>query len=216
MNQTFKMRLPLGLKLGLYAIAGGAAEAAPCQGPDVPALMKTIRETFVLVVAMFVALACAAQSAADLDPGLRSALQRDAKCLKTGAGDAAQLSRSDVDLANFRGDRQAGVIAVPKGACPCDKENCATFVYLKSGDGYSLAFERRLASLRPMQRGFHHGLPDLAGKMQVSELKSETVVYEWDGSSYQAALCATVTARPGQKRAAIVKHQCGAGPGVEP
>ena len=177
--------------------------------------MKTIRLMFVFLIAMFAASASGAQSATDLDPGLRSALQRDAECLKASAGDASQLSQSGVEQTNFWGDRQAGVIAVLRGACTCDRGNCATFVYLRSAEDYRLAFNRTLASLRPMRRGFHHGLPDLAGKMQVSDLKSETVVYEWDGSNYRAALCATVTARPGQKRASIVKHQCGQGPGAD-
>jgi hypothetical protein len=171
---------------------------------------KTMRlPCCLLLLVISAAVTCGAQSFADLDAGLRSALLRDAACVSNAnAGDGSQLLKSEVGLTNFRGDRQAGVVVVPRGACPCASGNCATFVYLKSGDDYHLAFARNLASLRPMRRGFHHGLPDLSGKIQVSDSQSETVVYEWDGSGYRPTLCATVTQRPGQKRPAIVKHGC--------
>jgi hypothetical protein len=164
---------------------------------------------FFWLIAVSAASTCAAQSWADLDPGLRSALLRDSACLsKASADDASALSKSEVDLTNFRGDRQAGMIVVPRDACPCENGNCATLVYLKSGEGYRLVLQRSLTSLRPMQRGFHHGLPDLSGKMRVSDSQSETVVYEWDGSNYRPALCATVTQSKGQRRPSIVKHRC--------
>jgi hypothetical protein len=162
-----------------------------------------------LLLVIFAAVTCGAQSFADLDAGLRSALLRDAACVsKANASDGSQFSKSEVGLTSFRGDRLTGFAVVPIGACPCENGNCATFVYIKSGDDYRLAFARSLASLRPMRRGFHHGLPDLSGKIQVSDSQSETVVYEWDGSGYRPTLCATVTQRPGQKRPAIVKHGC--------
>jgi hypothetical protein len=170
--------------------------------------MQAIRFAF-LMTTVCAALTCAAQSFADLDPGLRGALLRDATCLgKVSPANEAQLSESKVRITNFRVDRQAEVIVVLQSACPCDKGNCATFVYLKSGDAYHLAVQRSLASLRPMGRGFHHGLPDLSGKIRVSDAKSETVVYEWNGSSYRPTLCAAVIQQKGHKRPAIVKHGC--------
>jgi hypothetical protein len=171
--------------------------------------MKTMKLTTFLLTVLSATLTCGAQSLADLDPALRSALLHDAACLsKASAGDASQLSNNEVELTGFGSGRQAGVIVSPRGVCPCEKGNCTTFVYLKSVDGYRLALQRGLASLRPMRRGFHHGLPDLSGKIQVSDSESETVVYEWNGSHYRPTLCATVTQRKGQKRPSIVKHVC--------
>ena len=176
---------------------------------DCSAFMKTLRLTSSLLIAVSAASTCAAQSFADLDPGLRSALLRDAACVtKANSSDELQVSKSAVGLTSFRGDHQAGVVVVPRGACPCEGGNCATFVYLKLGNDYRLAFARSLASLRPMRRGFHHGLPDLSGKIRVSDSQSETVVYEWGGSGYRPTLCATVTQRQAQKRPSILKHGC--------
>lgn len=146
---------------------------------------------------------------ASLDPGLQQALQHDAACHAAPTADDPQLLQVPVRTEEIRvGGREAGVIAAPQDACHCDGENCATFVYLKSGDDYKLALENKFASLHPMKVAMH-GLPSLSGKLQVNGSQEETTVYDWDGKEYKPSLCATVSQLKNRKLPVIVRHPCG-------
>jgi hypothetical protein len=50
------------------------------------------------------------------------------------------------------------------------------------------------------------GMPSLTGKFEVSSLKMETTVYDWDGKDYRPSLCATVT--KGKRVPMIAQHPC--------
>lgn len=158
-----------------------------------------------------------AGTVADLPSGLRQALLRDSSCEKAendgAVADQAQLLESPIVTQTVRGagGGEVGVIAVLRGGCHCRDANCGTYVYLKSGEDYKLAFSRVFTSLHPM-RGFRRGFPSLTGKLQLSESKAETTVYDWNGSEYQPSLCATVTQAKGQKRPIIVRHECAKAP----
>jgi hypothetical protein len=144
----------------------------------------------------------------NLQPELQQALLHDAACSKPTASDSENLMSVPVKTEEIRvGGREAGVIASPQDACHCENQNCATYVYLRSGDSYKLALENSFASLRPMKI-IKHGLPSLSGKLQVSDAQEETTVYDWDGHSYEASLCATVTLRKNQRLPSIAQHAC--------
>ena len=146
---------------------------------------------------------------ANLDPGLQQALLHDAACHAAPAGNGAPLLQVEVKTEEIRvRGREAGVIAAPQDACHCEGENCATYVYLKSGDDYTLALENKFASLHPMN-GVMHGLPSLSGKLEVSDSQEETTVYNWDGKEYKASLCATVSRVKNRKLPVIRRHPCG-------
>lgn len=151
---------------------------------------------------------------ADLQPELQQALEHDAAlCTATPPNAAAeagsqQLLQSPVLTEEIRvAGREAGIIAAPQDACHCRNENCSTFVYLKSGDGYKLVLTDALASLHPMKI-VKNGLPSLSGKFQVNEMQEETTIFDWDGHAYQPSLCATVTHRKNIKLPAIAQHAC--------
>jgi len=157
---------------------------------------------------------------AELSPELREALVRDAACSKDsapgpaapkGARDRAEpkdLLRSPVDTQEILGPgRELGVIAAFTAGCHCQGANCATYVYLKTAGSYKLAFTGSFASLHPM-KGLRNGYPPLTGKLQVSDSRVETTVYDWNGKKYQPSLCATVTQGPNQKRPSIARHAC--------
>jgi len=162
---------------------------------------------FAVVTVLF----AAAQSGppSDLDPPLRELLTHDASCGSPGDAPATDGSTSQnlpkMQVVHGASGRSAGVIAMFSG-CHCTGSNCSTGVYLKSDEGYHRVLVENLASLRAM-RAFKHGLPDLTGTKAVSELVTETVVYEWDGSQYQPAICATITRKAGG-RPLITKHAC--------
>lgn len=149
---------------------------------------------------------------AELSPELRDALVRDAVCSKNSSPDAAastDLLQSPVDAQELHGAGRSdlGVIAAFTGGCHCRGANCATYVYLKSAGSYKLAFTGSFASLHPM-KGFRNGYPSLTAKLQVSDTRVETTVYDWNGKHYQPSLCATVTQGPNQKRPSIARHAC--------
>jgi hypothetical protein len=151
---------------------------------------------------------------ADLPPQLRDSLLHDAAC-KTASDEAvarAQLLESHVTTQGIRSAAggSAGVIAAPQGGCNCRGSNCATYVYLKDGQAYKLAFAAEFTSLHPM-RVFRRGMPSLTGKLQLSETQAETTVYDWNGQEYGASLCATVTQARNQRLPSIVRHDCGKG-----
>src|SRR5262245_9088357 len=152
---------------------------------------------------------------ADLPAGLQEALLRDAACEKPGdspAGDQARFLETPIVTQEIRGATHAevGVIAAFQDGCHCRDANCTNYVYLKKGQGYKLAFSRVFTSLHPM-RVFKRGLPSLTGKVQLSESKAETTIYDWTGREYQPSLCATLTQGKGQTRPTIARHECAKG-----
>jgi hypothetical protein len=143
----------------------------------------------------------------NLQPELQQVLIHDAACSKA-ASDSENLMIVPVKTEEIRvGGREAGVIASPQDACHCENQNCATYVYLRSGDTYKLALENSFASLRPMKI-VKHGMPSLSGKLQVSNSQEETTVYDWDGQAYEPSLCATVSQRKNSRLPSIAQHAC--------
>lgn len=146
---------------------------------------------------------------ANLEPNLQQVILHDGACVRPSAAAVENLLQAPVKTEEIRAaGREAGVIASPQDTCHCEGENCATFVYLKSGDSYRLALESKLASLHPMKI-VKHGLPSLSGKVQVSPVQEETTVYDWNGQEYQPSLCATVMQRKNQRLPSISQHPCG-------
>ena len=174
--------------------------------------MRTLH-FFVAIIFLAAAASAGDDPAAlsNLQPELQQALLHDAACSKPTASDSENLMTVPVKTEEIRvGGREAGVIASPQDACHCESQNCATYVYLRSGDSYKLALENSFASLRPMKI-IKHGLPSLSGKLQVSDSQEETTVYDWDGHDYEPSLCATVTQRKNSRLPSIAQHACGRG-----
>lgn len=146
---------------------------------------------------------------ADLQPELKQALTHDDACFKPLPSNASdQALETPVDTEQiFAGGRQAGIIAAPQDECDCRSGNCSTFVYLKSGDSYTLALQHHFSSLKPMKI-VKHGLPSLSGKFQVSQEEEETTVYDWSGKDYEPSLCATVVQRKNVRLPSISRHPC--------
>jgi hypothetical protein len=153
---------------------------------------------------------------AKLEPGLQQALLHDAACrTASSSSDQAQLLQVPVRMEEIvAAGRDAGVIAAPLDACHCDGDNCKTYVYLRSSEGYLLTMQDKFASLHPMKVA-KHGLPSLSGKLQVSQVTEETTVYDWDGKRYRPSLCATVTRHKNQKLPVIARHACRSGSGSD-
>lgn len=175
---------------------------------------------FVLVVIAFSGAAvCGAQTVkiADLEPGLRDAMVRDAKCrgnAKAPAPNAAPagqtaLLQSAVSTKALlgAGGHESGVIVLPAGDCQCRGGNCLIYVYMKSEAGFRLVLKEDFASLHPM-KSYKHGMPSLTGRHVVNSTVYETAIYDWDGENYQATQCARVTQGKNPKRPSIVKQEC--------
>jgi len=146
---------------------------------------------------------------ANLEPNLQQAILHDGACVRPSAAPVDDLLRVPVKTEEIHASgREAGVIASPQDTCHCEGENCATFVYLKSGDSYRLALENKFSSLHPMKI-VKHGLPSLSGKLQISPVQEETTVYDWNGQEYQPSLCATVIQHKNQRLPSITEHPCG-------
>jgi hypothetical protein len=175
---------------------------------------------FILLLTAVGAAAGFAQSslakAPDLDPDLSAMLARDSVCemKETVAGaDRAEGSQTPLvqppasvqTLHNSNG-RNVGIIATVEDACHCSGGNCATYVYLKSGQTYRLALKENLASLHPL-KGFKQSMPALSGRLHVNDAEAETIIYEWSGGEYRAGICATVEQESGG-RPVITKHPC--------
>ncbi|MGC2742607.1 MAG: hypothetical protein WA672_05420, partial [Candidatus Angelobacter sp.] len=77
--------------------------------------------------------------------------------------------------------------------------------YLRSAEGYKLALHEKYASLHPMKI-VKQGMPSLTGQFEISSLKMETTIYDWDGKAYKPSLCATVI--KGKKVPSITRHPC--------
>jgi hypothetical protein len=143
---------------------------------------------------------CAAQQEG-LSPDLKVVALKDAACT-TAAGtqnadakgvdgrNADANSGSTVEALPIRSSgREVGTIVEVQGACHCQNGNCDALVYLRNGEGYRLALHEKYASLHPMKI-VKQGMPSLTGQFEVSTLKMETTVYDWDGKSYMPSLCA--------------------------
>ena len=170
-----------------------------------------IRYSFLLFV-LFGGMAFSGEPSgrvANLQPELKQALTHDDACFKpslTSAPDQAMETPVDTQQI-FSGGREAGIIAAPQDDCDCRNGNCSTFVYLKSGDIYTLAMQHHFSSLKPMKI-VKHGLPSLSAKFQVSSAEEETTVYDWSGKAYEPSLCATVVQRKNVRLPSISRHPC--------
>jgi hypothetical protein len=159
---------------------------------------------------------CAAQQEG-LSPDLKAAALKDAAC--TTAAGAQNAETKGVDGQNVdsnsdstvealpirRSGREVGTIVEVQGACHCQNGNCDALVYLRNGEGYRLALHEKYASLHPMKI-VKQGMPSLTGQFEISTLKMETTVYDWDGKSYKPSLCATVI--KGKRVPSITRHPC--------
>jgi hypothetical protein len=150
---------------------------------------------------------CVAQQDS-LSPDLKAVALKDAAC--TTAGDAstgnASIGDPTLDTLPIRSSgRDVGTIVEVQGACHCQNTNCDALVYLRSGQGYKLALHEKYASLHPMKI-VKLGMPSLTGQFEISSLKMETTVYDWDGKAYKPSLCATVI--KGKKVPSITRHPC--------
>ena len=145
---------------------------------------------------------CVAQQES-LSPNLKAAALKDAAC--TAAADSSQGDSTLEALPIRSGGRDVGTIVEVQGACHCQNTNCDALVYLRSGEGYKLALHEKYASLHPMKI-VKQGMPSLTGQFEISSLKMETTVYDWDGKAYKPSLCATVI--KGKKVPSITRHAC--------
>ena len=191
-------------------------------------IMRTSSAITILLFALISVLACYAQSdqISSLEPGLRDALVRDASCTAQPAPRIAddpstQFLQSNVRVQTFRGI-VPGSIVVLDGACHCWEShgegvsklgNCATYVYLRTGDGYRLTLHGIFASLRPLVKGLRFGMPSLTGRYEAGGSKAETVIFEWTGKEYKPVLCASIV-ESNKRRLAITKHECANSPAV--
>jgi hypothetical protein len=178
------------------------------------------RGALVLLLMVVGAAACLAQSPSskppDLDAELSAMLARDSVCELKGTAavaDHAEASQTQlaqppasVQILHNSSGRNVGIIATVEDACHCSRGNCATYVYLKSGQNYRLALKENLASLHPL-KGFKQSMPALSGKLQVSDSEAETIIYEWSGGEYQPGICATVV-QESSGHPVITKHVC--------
>lgn len=182
-------------------------------------MMKKYGVFILVVIAASGMVLCGAQTVkiADLEPGLRDAMVRDAKCQAdseapaAGAPDAGRqaLLQTTVGTKPLRGagGHEVGVIVLPAGDCQCHSGNCSIYVYMKSEDGFRLVLKKEFASLHPM-KSYKHGMPSLTGRHTVSSTVYETAIYDWDGENYRATQCARVTQGKNPKRPSIVKQEC--------
>ena len=143
---------------------------------------------------------CAAQQES-LSPDLKASALKDAACTNADAN-----SDSTVEALPIRSSgREVGTIVEVQGACHCQNGNCDALDYLRNGEGYRLALHEKYASLHPMKI-VKQGMPSLTGQFEVSTLKMETTVYDWDGKSYKPSMCATVI--KGKRVPSITRHPC--------
>ena len=162
------------------------------------------------ITALFILLSgfimmCVAQQET-LPADLKEAVLHDAACTKaTEAADAKDSEPVLTGLTIRSAGRDMGTIVAVQGTCHCQNGNCDSLLYLRSGQGYRLALHEKYASLHPMKI-VKSGMPSLTGQFEVSPLKMETTVYDWDGKDYRPSLCATVI--KGNKVPTITRHPC--------
>jgi hypothetical protein len=164
--------------------------------------MKKFISGLFFVLLSGVMILCVAQQES-LSPDLKAAVLRDAAC--TQPAEAQDNGPALAALPIRSGGKEVGTIVEVQGACHCQNANCDALVYLRSGGGYRLALREKYASLHPMKI-VKRGMPSLTGKFEVSSLKMETTVYDWDGKSYKPSLCATVV--KGKRVPSITQHPC--------
>jgi len=161
----------------------------------------------ILVLLSGIFAVCVAQQE-EPPPDLKAAALKDAACTKAVDAQSvdAQSTDATVEALPIRtGSREVGTIVEVQGACHCQNGNCDALVYLRNGEGYRLALHEKYASLHPMKI-VKQGMPSLTGQFEVSTLKMETTVYDWDGKSYKPSLCATVI--KGKRVPSITRHPC--------
>jgi hypothetical protein len=163
--------------------------------------MKSILLLVFIFLAGLLAVCVAQQDS--LSPDLKAAALKDAAC--TANGDASPTDPTLEMLPIRSGGGDVGTIVEVQGACHCQNTNCDALVYLKSEEGYKLALHEKYASLHPMKI-VKRGMPSLTGQFEISSLKMETTVYDWDGKAYKPRLCATVI--KGKKVPSITRHPC--------
>jgi hypothetical protein len=151
---------------------------------------------------------------AGLPPELRDAVLQDAACSQSSETASGENTRTNwletaVATRDIRsaGGANVGTIVAFSDACRCRDANCGTYVYLKNGPGYKLAFSGTFSSLHPV-RVFKHGYPSLSGKVQLNKAQAESTVYDWNGKTYAPSLCATITQGTGRKVPSIMHHEC--------
>jgi len=169
---------------------------------------------------------CAAQQES-LSPDLKAVALKDAACTTAADARNADAQNNDANRDGQSADtksvdsktndstlealpirssgREVGTIVEVQGACHCQNGNCDALVYLRKGEGYRLALHEKYASLHPMKI-VKQGMPSLTGQFEVSTLKMETTVYDWDGKNYKPSLCATVI--KGKRVPSITRHPC--------
>jgi hypothetical protein len=163
--------------------------------------MKSIILLVVAFLGGTVAICIAQQDS--VSPDLKAVALKDAAC--SAANDASPGDPTLEALPIHSGGRDVGTIVEVEGACHCQNTNCDALVYLRSGEGYKLALHEKYASLHPMKI-VKQGMPSLTGQFEISSLKMETTVYDWDGQAYKPSLCATVI--KGKKVPTITRHPC--------
>ncbi|HET8889031.1 MAG TPA: hypothetical protein VFQ41_09015 [Candidatus Angelobacter sp.] len=184
--------------------------------------MNKFVTVLILVLLSGIFESCIAQQEG-LSPDLKAAALKDAACTTAGQGqsvDAGSVDAKGVDAKSVdpkgndstlealpirTGGREIGTIVEVQGACHCRNGNCDALVYLRNGEGYRLALHEKYASLHPMKI-VKQGMPSLSGQFEISALKMETTVYDWDGKSYKPSLCATVI--KGKRVPSITRHPC--------
>ncbi|HZE81576.1 MAG TPA: hypothetical protein VE604_11800 [Candidatus Polarisedimenticolia bacterium] len=163
--------------------------------------MKLITFLVFIFFSGVVAVGVAQQESLSAD--LKAAALRDAACTK--AADTPEKDPTLEALPIRTGSREVGTIVEVQGACHCQNTNCDALVYLRSGDGHRLALHEKYASLHPMKI-VKQGMPSLTGQFEISSLKMETTVYDWNGKAYKPSMCATVI--KGKKVPTITQHPC--------
>jgi hypothetical protein len=138
-----------------------------------------------------------------LSPELKEAAMHDAAC--TSPVDAKDGEPTLTDIPIRSSGRDAGTIVAVQGGCHCQGTNCDSLVYLHNGQRYRLALHEKYASLHPMKI-VKLGMPSLTGQFEISDVKMETTVYDWDGKDYRPSLCATVI--KGGRVPRITQHPC--------
>ena len=177
-------------------------------------------KTELKIIAMFLMLLSSAlgQAApgtvAGLPSELREAVLRDAACshpAETASDETARANWLETAVATqdirSAGGASVGVIVAFSDGCRCRDANCGTYVYLKNGSDYKLAFSGTFSSLHAV-RVFKHGYPSLSGKVQLNKAQAESTVYDWNGKAYAPSLCATITQGAGRRVPSIVHHDC--------
>jgi hypothetical protein len=179
--------------------------------------MNKFIKVLILVLLSGILAVCVAQQES-MSADLKAVALKDAACTAAvdaqnadakgadGQGIDTRKSESTVEALPIRSaGRDVGTIIEVQGACHCQNGNCDALVYLRNGEGYRLALHEKYASLHPMKI-VKQGMPSLTGQFEISTLKMETTVYDWDGKSYKPSMCATVI--KGKRVPSITRHPC--------